>query len=91
MPSAQMTRDWRAYHRAFGEHSLIPNCCIEFFVNEWDSKELWRQNSLPIVKANNERPTQYVMCPECLVNNREVKIHFCDDRCVKEYRKWGIE
>jgi hypothetical protein len=73
------------YHIAFGRHSLIPECCIRFFVEEWDARELWRNRSLWFVRMNRKDNVQYVRCPDCLVNGRRAKIHFCDGECAKDF------
>jgi hypothetical protein len=74
----------RQYHIEFGIHSGIPSCCIEFFVDEWDAKRLWRQDDLPLVREIHESGAQYVQCPKCLMNNCVVDLHFCDSNC-----EWG--
>lgn len=78
------------YHIAFGRHSLIPECCIRFFVDIWDPYSLWRQDT-PLVQAVKASSARYVQCPTCLRDKCEpVKIRRCTidcgRECWKEYR-----
>jgi hypothetical protein len=78
-----MTRD-KAFHTAYGRHSNIPDCCIRFFVEEWDGKELWRRQDIPIVRMIRRARAGYVLCPACLQSNHVVKIRQCRKECGKE-------
>ena len=74
----------REFHIAYGRHSGIPDCCIKFFVEEWNAKELWRDKTLYIVRAINASPAHYVQCPECLGQSQIVGIRDCRIECGKE-------
>jgi hypothetical protein len=71
----------REYHIKFGVHSNIPACCINFFVNKWDKREMWRQHDNPIVKKVRASGANYVQCPKCLSAGRKVQIKLCDAEC----------
>jgi len=84
-----------ADHRQKGKLSNIPECCVEFFVKEWnpyrDNEEAkWVRGEYikqiervyydsPEVKLRQD--FCYVVCPECLKNKRFVKIHRCSEEC----------
>lgn len=68
-----------AYDRAFGEHSNIPACCIDFYVKEWEY--IWQQHNHPYVKLIRKSKANYVQCPKCLNENKIVKIKDCKKEC----------
>ena len=71
------------YHREFGRHSGIPECCINFFIEVWTTH-------VPVLHYYQQKfahlNIDYIPCPNCLVNKSFVQIHKCDKACVK-YRK----
>lgn len=82
----------RKYHIAFGKHSNIPDCCINFFVDEWDEKDLWKDITSPFVIATQASKVQYVRCPECLGKGIVVTLHYCSGVCSKNFQAtWGPE
>ena len=72
----------KAYHFLYGIHSGIPLCCIEFFVNVWDPRDLFHQDR-PLVRAVHSSGVPYVQCPSCLRHKRVAKLRQCDTEC------WG--
>ena len=64
----------------FGRHSRIPECCIKFFVDEWDcEKESVHRRNM------DKGPTwNYVPCPECLAAGNKVHIRYCEIECHRE-------
>jgi hypothetical protein len=65
----------RAVDFAWGIHSNIPECCVRFYVDEWDDKSAY---------ANQVRWSgfkDYIPCPDCLRNNRRNVLHVCDPSC----------
>jgi len=78
----------KQYHIAYGIHSGIPSCCIIFFINEWDKKELWRKEKSELVKAIRDSGAGYVMCPKCLASNSIVNIRDCAQECKRECWKY---
>ena len=69
---------------AFGIHSRIPMCCIEFFVDEW---EYTHTNDSAYVQAVNYADAHYVQCPKCLGTGRKVKIKWCINECGGDHLK----
>ena len=71
------------YHREFGRHFGIPECCINFFIEVWTTHvpEL-RYYQQKFIHLNVE----YIPCPNCLVNRTFVVTHKCGKPC-KEYRE----
>lgn len=71
----------KEYHIAFGRHSLIPECCIQFWVNVWDPRseygELLRSKN-HIDKADRYN---YVPCPDCFAEGKRVVIRRCARDC----------
>ena len=72
-PTVKMMND-----RAFGIHSRIPLCCIDFFINEW---EYMYMTDSPYVRAVSYAAWSYVPCPKCLGTGRKAKIKFCINEC----------
>jgi len=72
------------YHTEYGRHSLIPDCCIRFFVEEWDPffENKWRGTAYE--GAIREQAYDYVPCPQCFYTNKRVKIRICMDECGHE-------
>ena len=67
-----------SYDVAFGRHSLIPECCIEFFIGPWASNDYTQWT------AEDRDPGfdgEYVRCDECMRLNKQVKIHKCTKDC----------
>lgn len=76
-----MTRE--EYDWAMGRHSNIPDCCIEWFVNE-DPNSRERSYKDRVILACCEYKITYWPCIKCLDSrNFVVPIHFCDDSCPK--------
>jgi hypothetical protein len=78
-----------AYHRAFGKHSNIPDCCIDFWLTEWltvfqDDGSGWKH---PYARAVNSSKWGYVPCPECLGEGNRIKVKDCSIECGGEHRK----
>lgn len=85
--SLQMTnRELKIYHRAFGAHSNIPECCVEFFVNQWDMQEGWSNENNWYHQAVNVARFGYVPCPPCLGLGNKAIIKLCDDECGGQHR-----
>jgi len=78
-----------SYHVELGRHSLIPDCCIRFFIVEW----------MPGLNTNKlyKRAIDgwgYVPCPKCLNENHKIKIRICEKDCGRDCsddfrEKWG--
>lgn len=66
---------------AFGRHSLIPECCIKFFVDRWGSI-LW-ENSVYKEDVHTS-DYNYVPCPECFYSGIKVDIRICERDCKRE-------
>ena len=82
-----MTRaEERAYHRAFGLHSNIPECCVEFFINVWHDRML-STGSSPYERAVHHAKAQYVQCPECLGTGYVQELRECVKECGG-YHQW---
>lgn len=66
---------------AFGTHSKIPRCCIQFFIDEWD-----RERDLKTVyhRLIGYSTYNYVPCPECFATGNKVKIVECEIECKRE-------
>jgi len=69
------------FHTLFGLHSRIPTCCIRFFIDEWDGRELWRDEESPYARALKASRAQYVQCPQCLANGRVANLRICRVEC----------
>lgn len=70
-----------AYHISYGRHSLIPECCIQFYVTEWHPffENKWRGTTYD--DMINKSGWGYVPCPKCFFTGQQVKIRLCDVEC----------
>lgn len=68
------------YHVELGRHSNIPECCIRYFIGDWENE--WPRKST-YSKMLDRRPYGYVPCPDCFMRDKKVKLHMCDDSCKK--------
>jgi hypothetical protein len=66
---------------AYGRHSQIPECCIAYFIDQWQS-ELWKDSAYRNVV--HESDYNYVPCPACFYAKRKVKIIDCIVDCRRE-------
>ena len=64
---------------AFGIHSRIPLCCIDFFIKEWEY--MYMNDRSPYVQAVNYAEWHYVPCPKCLGTGHKAKIRWCINEC----------
>lgn len=77
-----MTDTERRYHIMYGLHSLIPACCIRFFIDEWDGRDLYRTPEGGLYRrALQASRSHYVQCPNCLGRGNVVKIRNCRTEC----------
>lgn len=80
------------YHRAFGIHSRIPDCCIEFYVTEWHPffETKWRGTVYD--DAVTESGFKYVPCPKCFYTDSRAEIRICAVECGREcYKDYAEE
>jgi hypothetical protein len=66
---------------AYGRHSLIPECCIAFFIGNWE-REL--ADRTLYWKTVYESDWGYVPCPQCLVTRTRVPMRYCLRDCKRE-------
>lgn len=73
----------KEYHIAYGRHSLIPNCCIQFYVTEWEPfyETKWRETAYHELIYKSEY--DYVPCPACFFGNNRVVIRDCVTECKR--------
>lgn len=71
------------WHYAFGLHSNIPACCIEY----------WLTHEPPFLHdpwahaPENPNHPQYVRCMGCAIENRVNLLHICDEPCAVKWLK----
>lgn len=70
--------------RAFGIHSRIPTCCIDFFIDEW---EFMFTDKNPYVRAVAHAAWSYIPCPKCLGTGRKANIKWCVNECGGDHYK----
>ena len=71
------------YHVRYGRHSNIPDCCIRFYLTEWQQHwfdETYRRRHLGRVSVG------YVPCASCISNRTFIHVHTCDRLCRSYYR-----
>ena len=77
-----MIKDMDKYHRMYGRHSNIPDCCIEFFIRKWPNMNYAGEDHgyhkiRKIAEQKMGKWWGYIPCPDCLDNTRWHKIHHC--------------
>lgn len=68
---------------AYGLHSLIPRCCVDFFVGAWD-REFELGTFYAHVIFGSKWAGHYIPCPECLSNDNFVRVKDCILECGRE-------
>src|ERR1039458_3891016 len=78
------------WHTRFGKHSLIPDCCIEFWLG------FYYKTPYQITKKYKEWRKQvgashwgYIPCPICVLQNHRIVIHKCGPECEGIWRLNG--
>jgi len=74
----------REYDIAYGRHSLIPECCIRYFVHAWEREY---ENRTPYWFAVFHSRFDYVPCSTCFAHDNKVNIRICKRDCGKQCRK----
>lgn len=91
-----MTPELREWHIAFGRHSNIPECCVQFYVDWWWDARVagspLAQEYWDTMQAAKDGPkVGYVRCPVCLKDRRRVTLHICSPKkCGKFLRSIGM-
>ncbi len=95
----QMALHRNAFDTDFGIHSNIPECCVKFFVDQF---QLFDPNALKyylkysrIVERQIRKAFRYRPCPECLLAKRWHELHLCtwdcEDYVIELYTQHGWE
>jgi hypothetical protein len=71
----------------FGLHSRIPTCCINFFVDEWDGRSMFRDIGSAYHRALDSAKAGYVLCPACLGRGNKVQIRDCRIECGRDHQE----
>ena len=79
-----MATDLDEYHRAFGRHSLIPECCIESFI--YDPMALVRSPG-----RDPDKKVRYVRCLTCIHDGFVKNIHNCTIKCIPFLKGIGCD
>ena len=86
---------YKLYNILFGQHSNIPECCIDFFIDKWlklysigsrkSRKEIEDYHKL-IRKAGNTvgKKFGYIPCPDCIAKLNWHKVHTCTTKCKSD-------
>lgn len=74
--------DLNKYHRLYGKHSNIPDCCIEFFIHKWPNmdytrKEYGYRKIIEVAEQKLGKWWRYIPCPDCLDKKHWHKLHYC--------------
>jgi hypothetical protein len=82
------------YHLAYGRHSLILECCIQFYVTEWWPFFTTKWRDTAYNKIIDDSKYNYVPCPVCFFTKKMVKIRDCwiecGRECWEEFKKGAI-
>lgn len=69
----------------FGRHSRVPDCCIAFFISEWEYMYSSRGHDefmhSAYSRAIDAANAGYVLCPSCLGNGKRAKLRICVNEC----------
>jgi hypothetical protein len=71
----------REYDIAYGLHSGIPRCCIDFYINEWDNHRTLGTHYRSMLR---DCTWGYVPCPRCFFQGIKVKIVDCLKDCKQK-------
>ena len=71
----------RARDIAYGRHSLIPDCCIQFYIDEWENHCTLNTHYQEMAHASDYN---YVPCPKCFFQGIKVKIRVCEIDCKRK-------
>lgn len=74
--------------RIFGQHSKIPECCINFFCNEWNL--IYNTQEGKDYLNQRDKGVDYIPCPTCIKDKNYVRIHNCDISCWQFMISHGI-
>lgn len=66
---------------AYGRHSQIPECCITFYVEEWDNHTTLKTHYSTMI---HDSGYNYVPCPKCFFQGIKVKIVQCETDCKRQ-------
>lgn len=66
------------FHRRYGRHSGIPDCCIRYFMSDW-SNDLARMSTY--AKLVNMLEWGYVPCFRCVARGNQATIKQCEIDC----------
>lgn len=78
-----LTRD-DLYHMKYGSHSGIPDCCIAYFITDWQTALNARNGHW---KRIYDLGWGYVPCPTCLSLKRKARVIDCDLECGGQHQK----
>lgn len=82
-------KDMRKYHTAFGIHSNIPVCCVEFFIGDYD--QMYYDTKQHYIKGVGVfRRWNYIPCPKCAKSNNKIMLHECTIPCIPFLKKIGV-
>ena len=73
-------QDLKLYHKLLGEHSNIPECCIDAFVNLQNRTNKYDKLFHEVEKQIGVIP--YRPCFDCLTKKNIVNTHECDADCI---------
>jgi len=77
------------YHFAFGIHSNIPMCCVEFFIGDYE--EMWMNDKQRYIKdVGVFQRWNYIPCPKCAKSNNKIVLHECTIPCLSFLRGIGV-
>lgn len=63
----------------WGEHSKIPQCCIDFFTGTW--QKIYHTKTGRQYLAERPNDVDYIPCPGCKRANKYIEVHNCDIEC----------
>ena len=84
---------YKLYNILFGQHSNIPECCIDFFIGKWLKLYSSGKNRIEIdayhgwIKSTEKmigKKFGYIPCPDCITNLKWVKVHTCTTKCKSD-------
>jgi hypothetical protein len=81
-----LTEEQKRMHTAYGLHSNIPACCVDYYIHEWIAHDHLISDGSPhalrIKQLKREmgeiHAPWYIPCPECLQHRRFNQIHLCE-------------
>lgn len=74
---------FNAYDIEYGRHSNIPECCIKFFIKEW--QQIWPDRWKSKLYFKGYSHVGYVPCRKCQDEKKYAVVHLCVGKTCESF------